>query len=100
MDQRLAFNGCYNTLLTSDMDYKVCFFSCPSVQALAMVLFISSSPSSYIFFIIFIRLALGSALSSILGSSAFFLLSAAIFSAKVTWLQSLPGLCLARKRRR
>eukprot|EP00092_Neocalanus_flemingeri_P102785 GFUD01131483.1.p1 GENE.GFUD01131483.1~~GFUD01131483.1.p1 ORF type:complete len:137 (+),score=22.10 GFUD01131483.1:62-412(+) len=48
------------------------FLSCPSVQTLAMGLFISSSPSSYIFFIIFIRPALGSDLSS--NSSAFFFL--------------------------
>uniref|UniRef100_A0A6B0UBS0 Putative secreted protein n=1 Tax=Ixodes ricinus TaxID=34613 RepID=A0A6B0UBS0_IXORI len=71
----------------------VACLSLASVQALAMVRFMSSSPSSYICFIMVIKLELGSLLSTsgfgTLGSLAF-------FSASVTWDQSW-GLDLRRK---
>jgi len=70
----------YKLFVTSYM--SSIFFPCPSVQALAMVRFMSSSPSSYNFFIMFIRPALGSSgVESSFGSDFKPLESALILSA-------------------
>ena len=76
----LAFLPCPETVLieiAAKNYFHFTFLSWPSVQALAMVLFISSSPSSYIFFIMSISPALGSLEASGFGSMALLLESAA-----------------------
>ena len=79
----LAFLPCPETVLieiAAKNYFHFTFLSWPSVQALAMVLFISSSPSSYIFFIMSISPALGSLEVSGFGSMALLLESAATYT--------------------
>lgn len=94
----LKMNDAYQTLTrkiqknTSERQTQNCgipgffkFFSWPSVHALAIIRFISGSPVSYIFCMIFIRPLLGSSLPSSTSSSVnvVFFVSATRFSVTV-----------------